>query len=117
MAGMGVAAGGVVRGIKDIRRGNRGKRSGKWRKVRREHLKIHPHCAVCGRRRRREVHHIIPFHTELGKELELEPENLLTLCSADHFTFGHLRNWQRANVFVLEDAKKWYLKLEGGRHR
>lgn len=91
------------------------KRSSKWRKVRREHLKKHHKCAVCKSTRKLEVHHIIPFH--LAPDLELEPKNLITLCENNkygincHLLIGHLGNYRRTNPNVQTDVLMWNIKL------
>lgn len=102
--------------FRDWRRGNtkKRKRSGKWRSVRKEHLKRNPRCAVCSSKKSLEVHHIVPFH--VNHELELKPFNLITLCDGlwglnCHFVFGHLRNWRRANDLVVSDSARWNNKL------
>lgn len=72
------------------------KRSNKWPGVRRSHLAKFPTCAACGGNDACEVHHITPFH--VGPELELSPQNLLTLCEAGpfgscHRLLGHNGAW------------------------
>ena len=65
-------------------------RSDKWRTVRDAHLKIQPACAACGSLTRVQVHHISPYH--LHPELELDPNNLITLCMGPeecHLRLGH----------------------------
>lgn len=90
-------------------------RSPQWRKVRAEHLKGHPTCALCGGSETIEVHHILPFHEH--PELELEPTNLITLCESGkngivcHRGFGHLGNYRSFNENVREDAQEWALKI------
>lgn len=54
------------------------KRSSQWRKVREKHIKENPRCAICGLKTKLEVHHKIPFH--YAPDLELEIDNLVTLC-------------------------------------
>jgi 5-methylcytosine-specific restriction protein A len=89
-------------------------RSGRWPRVRLEHLKDHPTCAVCGGKTNIEVHHIEPFH--LCPERELDPTNLLTLCEAPghncHFIFGHLLSWRSYNPMVRADAFAWRERIE-----
>ncbi|NBX82458.1 HNH endonuclease [bacterium] len=81
-------------------------RSGKWPRVRREHLEREPTCVACGRSRDLEVHHIVPFHDR--PELELDPENLITLCADPcHLVFGHVLNFRRSNPYVREDAERY----------
>jgi 5-methylcytosine-specific restriction protein A len=83
-------------------------RSVRWPAVRRAHLKAHPTCAACGGRARLNVHHLRPFH--LYPELELDPENLLTLCEGGvaatncHLLFGHGGNWSRYNPTCVASA-------------
>jgi len=88
-------------------------RSGKWRAVRAAYLKKHPRCFVCLTKKRVEIHHRRPFHTH--PELELDPNNLITLCEGKdgghHLLFGHLLNFKSVNVNVAEDAKAWRLKI------
>lgn len=79
-------------------------RSGQWPRVRREHLEREPACAACGRDEDVQVHHIVPYHVD--PRLELDPGNLITLCSDPcHLVFGHLLDYRRrSNPFVREDA-------------
>jgi hypothetical protein len=92
------------------------KRSDHWPKVRAEHLKDHPVCEVCGGAASIEVHHIRPFH--LHPELELDQNNLITLCESKndgvncHLWFGHIGNFKSFNVNVLADSAEWALKLK-----
>ena len=87
-------------------------RSSKWDKVESEYKKAHPTCAACGTRLNIQVHHVKPFH--LFPELELDPENLISLCVVDHLTFGHLKNWSAYNPDVRKDAANY---LEKVKHR
>ncbi len=66
------------------------KRSGKWPTVEKHFLEAHPSCEACGSRKRLNVHHCKPFH--LDPELELDPNNLITLCMDTkecHLKIGH----------------------------
>jgi 5-methylcytosine-specific restriction endonuclease McrA len=66
---------------------------------------------ACGSCKKPEVHHIVPVH--LAPELELDPENLITLCDKYcHFIFGHLMNYKSWNVDVLEDSKTYLKKIK-----
>ena len=91
------------------------KRSSRWASVRKAHLKNYPNCALCGGIKRLEVHHIKPFH--LHPELELDPDNLITLCEDKgdgvycHLFFGHLGNFHSINEDVLVDIEIWREKL------
>jgi hypothetical protein len=83
-------------------------RSGKWPKVRADHLKLHPTCAACGSTKTLEVHHIEPFHLDTTKELD--PNNLITLCESTsngvicHLFIGHAGDYKAYNPNVVEDA-------------
>jgi len=89
-------------------------RSKEWRSVRAEHLKKYPLCAVCGNYKNVVPHHIVPFHVDPSKELDLE--NLISLCEGDtfncHLFFGHFRNWTKHNPNVIEDAAEWNKKIK-----
>jgi len=69
-----------------------------WAALRRRHLKLEPVCQVCGSHRFLDVHHIVPVSE--APELELDPDNLITLgrrCPGGnhHLVFGHAGVWQR----------------------
>lgn len=85
-----------------------------WPKVRASHLKLHPCCAACGRKDFLEVHHRMPVH--LVPELELDPDNLVTLCEGPsvncHLLFGHLGHWKSWNENVRQDAATWLMKRQ-----
>lgn len=76
-----------------------------WPSVQKAHLRIEPDCQVCGTRRRLEVHHVVPVHDD--PTLELVATNLLTLCRAHHYTFGHLCLWTSHNPQVREHCRVW----------
>lgn len=87
-------------------------RSKGWRKIRNNHVKANPYCYACGRKKGLEVHHIEDFSTK--PELELDPNNLLTLCDKGtrcHFVFGHLGNWKSINLTVLKDSDWFHNKI------
>ena len=84
-------------------------RSGSWPRVRREHLKKEPACIACGRSRDVEVHHVVPFSEK--PELELDPDNLVTLDTPCHFVFGHLLNWSSSNPHVRDDATAYRRRI------
>ncbi len=92
------------------------KRSPRWPAARATHLAAHPTCALCGGTAKLEVHHIKPFH--LHPELELDPNNLVTLCEANaggvncHLALGHLGNFKSFNVDVIADAATWRAKIQ-----
>ena len=95
------------------------KRSKEWRKVRKKHIQENGACAVCCRKTKLEVHHIVPFH--LAPQLELEPNNLVTLCRSKkngincHLLVGHLGNFRSANPDCSSDAWDWHRKIKRGR--
>ena len=87
-------------------------RSTYWSRARRRHLKKHGTCAACGRTTKLEVHHIRPFKDY--PELELNPENLITLCANGtrcHISFGHLGNFKRSNKHVVLDSAQFYYRV------
>jgi 5-methylcytosine-specific restriction protein A len=92
------------------------KRSSHWPTVRKNHVKNNPTCALCEGTKKLEVHHIKPFH--LHPELELDPDNLITLCEDKgngvycHLFFGHLGNYKSLNENVREDVELWRNKLK-----
>jgi len=85
------------------------RRSGQWRRVRKDFIKGKV-CAVCGGKKKLEVHHVVPVH--LDKSLELEENNLIALCRGHHFLFGHLLSWWSYNPDIKEDARAWYNKIK-----
>lgn len=61
-------------------------------KAKRAYVKEHRECAVCGYKKKLEVHHILPVHIDIS--LSCEPSNFITLCRDCHFTFGHFHNFR-----------------------
>lgn len=96
-----------------------GRRSGKWPRVRAEHLAREPACAACGRAEELQVHHCRPFHE--FPDLELADSNLVTLCEGTgrncHYTFGHCYDWHESNPHVREDAAAFRARLEAVRKK
>ena len=91
-------------------RGKRTSRSPQWPHVEKEHLRTNPACAACGSTTRVQVHHIKPFH--LQPELELDPNNLISLCMSDlecHLKLGHGDNFKAYNPHIVEDAAEVFL--------
>ena len=84
-------------------------RSPKWGTVRREYLKTHPFCEVCGGDDDLDIHHCVPFH--LKPMLELEEINLITLCTPHHLLFGHYMSWKSWNEYVRDDAVAWRTRI------
>jgi 5-methylcytosine-specific restriction endonuclease McrA len=86
-------------------------RSPEWSRVEKEHLQHEPACRVCGYEGRGvQVHHIKPFH--LHPNLELDPNNLITLCEIKgrdhHLLIGHLDDWESYNPNVRDDTKRYH---------
>ncbi len=84
------------------------RRSGKWAAMEKAHLAAYPTCAVCGGKEHLNVHHIRPYH--LYPELELDPDNLITLCEGStcncHLFFGHLGDFKSYNLNIKADAAR-----------
>lgn len=88
-------------------------RSSKWDSVRDHHLRQHQICESCGNNEHLQVHHIEPFH--LHPELELDPNNLITLCmgkNSCHLDIGHGGSFRAYNPDVLDDAEKFRIILK-----
>ena len=81
-----------------------GTRSGQWPKVRKEFVRKNPICAICGKKWFLNVHHVQPFH--LNQTLELDENNLITLCRTDHFSWGHFYAWKSFNKDVKIDVER-----------
>ncbi|HET8843661.1 MAG TPA: HNH endonuclease signature motif containing protein [Ktedonobacteraceae bacterium] len=86
-------------------------RSPEWDRVAHEHLAHEPGCRVCGHTGQGlQVHHIKPFH--LFPELELDPNNLITLCELKgrdhHLLIGHLDDWESYNLAVRKDVDRYH---------
>lgn len=89
-------------------------RSPEWNFVRRSFLMSHPFCAICGNQYIAknvigglQVHHIMPFC--LYPQLELDPQNLISLCGLDdfdgcHLHFGHPLGTQSYNPYIVQHA-------------
>jgi len=109
----------MIKRIKDVLQGKAGirdKRSSQWAAVRKKFIKTNDCCAVCGGKKKLEVHHKKPFRNH--PELELDPENLITLCESKnngvtcHLLFGHLGNYRSINTSVDKDVADWNNKIK-----
>jgi len=106
----------VIKKINNDKVPDGSKRSNQWPKVRKQHLAKHPACELCGGTKKLEVHHVQEFSRK--PELELDPNNLITLCENDkdgvncHLLFGHLGNFKSFNKNVRRDAKTWNKKIK-----
>lgn len=83
-----------------------------WPKLRRKWLKWHDECAACGEKNKRKlvVHHKVPVH--IDQKLEVDLNNLITLCKNCHHLFGHLKDWMSYNENVREDAETWHDRIK-----
>jgi len=70
-------------------------------------------CAVTGEFEGIEVHHIRPFH--LFPELEMDPENWISLTRPWHLYLGHVGNWSNWNPSVREDAERFRRMIDAFR--
>lgn len=85
-------------------------RSPKWKNIRENHLKREKTCRGCGTSKKLEVHHKIPVH--INPELELDPDNLITLCDGYcHFVLGHLMDYRSWNENVENDCDNLLTKI------
>lgn len=82
-----------------------GSRSGAWARIRNQHVEAHPRCEACGSKVELNVHHLQPFHVH--PELELDPDNLITLCRKHHFWLGHHGDWSEVNLNCLQEVKEY----------
>lgn len=99
----------MFRWLRDLLSGGFEGRSPQWREVRNAYVRQHPTCAVCGGDEDIEAHHVRPFHLEPA--LELDPNNLITLCRPHHYLVGHLMDWRSFNRDVRLDAAVWLQKI------
>ena len=87
-------------------------RSGGWPTFRKANIK--KNCECCGRKgtflKPLQLHHRKPFH--LQPELELDPDNIITLCGDCHLLVGHLMSFHSFNTSVKEDSKSWKERIE-----
>ena len=90
-------------------------RSWRWPALRDRHLGAFPSCEACGGRREAAVHHALPVH--LFPELELDPNNLITLCERParncHLIFGHLLRWDAYNPNVRANTAEYLMRVAG----
>lgn len=80
-------------------------RSPRWYEVRKNYIKYNPSCAACETTANIEVHHIQPF--EIFPDLELDPQNLMTLCRYCHLVIGHYKDFSLYNPYALLDAMSY----------
>lgn len=82
-----------------------GPRSGKWPSVRQRFIKQYPCCEACGSLQNLNVHHIFSFKDH--PELELDFDNLITLCRTHHFSLGHSSKWTTTNKNCQKEVKEY----------
>ena len=89
-------------------------RSPKWQSVRNEFIKTHNKCVCCGSKKKLQVHHILPFCVDPSRELD--PANLVTMCSRCHLLIGHCGWFQRYNPSLHDSVQfiKTMLKARRG---
>jgi len=85
-------------------------RSVSWGQVRKEFAWLNPACAVCGTKKKLNIHHVVPFY--IDQSLELKNENLISLCREHHFFVGHLMSWKSYNFSVREDSIYWFTRIQ-----
>lgn len=91
-------------------------RSPQWGQVRAQHLLKEPTCRICGGKDSITVHHLLPFH--IDKSLELNPDNLMTLCEGagngnHHLIFGHYGNYRtKWNPALKTEAPIWLTRFQ-----
>lgn len=71
-----------------------------WHIARNLYISTHGACEMCGAKSKLEVHHVQPYSKCV--ELRYDQTNLITLCRACHFRFGHGRNWRKSNPKIRE---------------
>jgi 5-methylcytosine-specific restriction enzyme A len=82
-------------------------RSPGWSKFRYQHIR--DRCEVCGSEfflelhhvQLLELHHVQPFWQ--NPELELDPNNVITVCRKHHFEWCHFFDWSSWN----KDIRAW----------
>lgn len=77
-------------------------RNPKWHSVRSKYLESNSSCICCNKKNDLEVHHIKPV--SLNPELELDEENLATVCERCHLVVAHLNDWRKINPNVIQDC-------------
>lgn len=94
--------------VRDAAAGITKARSPLWPKLEKTYRKSHPICECCGSNTKLNVHHKKPFH--LYPELELDPDNLITLCMDPkrecHIKIGHGDDFKDYNPNVEHDVSE-----------
>lgn len=79
-------------------------RSKYWQKTRLNHVNKNPYCYICHTKHSLQVHHKKPFH--IFPHLELEEDNLITLCENHHLYYGHWGDWKSYNPTLETTIKQ-----------
>lgn len=85
-------------------------RSSQWMSVRSAFIEKHSCCAVCGKRKKLQVHHKVPF--SVRPDLELVESNLVTLCDRCHLFIGHIGYFVSWNPSIDSDISIWKHKFQ-----
>jgi hypothetical protein len=83
-------------------------RSSEWPALRKKFLKGKL-CAACSGNKKLEAHHIMPFHMDKSKELDVN--NLIPLCEGNkdincHLVMGHSFNFKGVNPNSVSDSAR-----------
>ncbi len=80
-----------------------------WEKFEKEYWEKHRNekfCHICGEKKRVELHHIVPRHIDPSRIFD--ESNLIPLCRACHFRWGHLNDWDSYNPIIKTVAENLY---------
>lgn len=77
-------------------------RSHEWRYFR--NMNIKDKCEICGSKFFLELHHVFPFH--IRPDLELDENNVVTVCRRHHYEFCHFLNWKKFNIDIKNHIEK-----------
>ena len=84
----------------------------------RAQIKAQPRCFICNVRsnivngNKNDVHHVLLRSKR--PDLAADPDNLVTLCRACHFTYGHGQYWRAGNTnfYKAAEAAREVIKKE-----
>ncbi len=82
-------------------------RSSQWKNIRNEYVKYYSVCQFCFKPVE-VVHHIQPFH--LYRTLELDWNNLVSLCNDCHLKYGHFGDYRSFNPLLKLDILLYQYK-------
>ena len=104
----------ILNRLVDWKRGNVHPRSSTWPTFRDAFLRANKQCVCCRTKSGLEVHHKKPYH--LYPELELDVNNVMTLCRRCHLLFGHLCDWSSWNPDVEKDVPLYTQKIRNRKY-